>query len=155
MYGTRISLGCSASAPLHLRGWTQRHVARLGVRMLGQRSVDHAGVNVLDRQRIGPFDVTRLAADDAVALAKWLAAVGGQAGAGRRWSQFIGQPDVIGGDYVFTAADTDTDFQMVVYVTRHRGDLTGLLVLVIAGVGIGAAIVLVARGATRRARPPA
>ena len=32
-----------------------------------------AGVNVLDRQRIGPFDVTRLAADDPAALAKWLA----------------------------------------------------------------------------------
>jgi hypothetical protein len=32
-----------------------------------------ASVNVLGRQRIGPFDVTRLASDDAVALAKWLA----------------------------------------------------------------------------------
>lgn len=32
-----------------------------------------AGVNVLDRQRIGPFDVTRLAADDPLALTKWLA----------------------------------------------------------------------------------
>ncbi|WP_123029445.1 DUF2330 domain-containing protein [Mycolicibacterium stellerae] len=31
-----------------------------------------AGVNVLDHQRIGPFDVTRLAAHDATALAKWL-----------------------------------------------------------------------------------
>jgi hypothetical protein len=31
------------------------------------------GVNVLSRQRIGPFDVTRLAADDPAALAKWLA----------------------------------------------------------------------------------
>ncbi|HJT91003.1 MAG TPA: DUF2330 domain-containing protein [Mycobacterium sp.] len=30
-------------------------------------------VNVIDRQRIGPFDVTRLAADDPAALAKWLA----------------------------------------------------------------------------------
>ena len=31
-----------------------------------------AGVNVLGRQRIGPFDVTRLAAQDPAALAKWL-----------------------------------------------------------------------------------
>ncbi len=31
-----------------------------------------AGVNVLGRQRIGPFDVTRLAAQDPTALAKWL-----------------------------------------------------------------------------------
>jgi hypothetical protein len=31
------------------------------------------GVNVLSQQRIGPFDVARLAADDAAALAKWLA----------------------------------------------------------------------------------
>jgi hypothetical protein len=29
-------------------------------------------VNVLDRQRLGPFDVTRLAADDPAALANWL-----------------------------------------------------------------------------------
>ena len=29
-------------------------------------------VNVLDRQRLGPFDVTRLAADDPTALANWL-----------------------------------------------------------------------------------
>jgi hypothetical protein len=32
-----------------------------------------AGVNVLGRQRIGPFDVTRLAADDPAKLADWLA----------------------------------------------------------------------------------
>jgi hypothetical protein len=32
-----------------------------------------AGVNVLGRQRIGPFDVTRLSAGDPAALAKWLA----------------------------------------------------------------------------------
>ena len=32
-----------------------------------------ASVNVLDRQRIGPFDVTRLAANDPSALAAWLA----------------------------------------------------------------------------------
>jgi hypothetical protein len=31
-----------------------------------------AGVNVLGRQRIGPFDVTRLAAQDPTALAAWL-----------------------------------------------------------------------------------
>jgi hypothetical protein len=31
-----------------------------------------AGVNVLGRQRIGPFDVTRLAAQDPTALARWL-----------------------------------------------------------------------------------
>ncbi len=31
-----------------------------------------AGVNVLGRQRIGPFDVTRLAAQDPTALANWL-----------------------------------------------------------------------------------
>jgi hypothetical protein len=31
-----------------------------------------AGVNVLGRQRIGPFDVTRLAANDPAVLANWL-----------------------------------------------------------------------------------
>lgn len=34
------------------------------------------GVSVLDQQRIGPFDVTRLAADDPAALAGWLAGHG-------------------------------------------------------------------------------
>ena len=33
-------------------------------------------VSVLDRQRLGPFDVTRLAADDPTALAKWLSSNG-------------------------------------------------------------------------------
>ena len=34
--------------------------------------VPGGGVNVLGRQRLGPFDVTRLAADDPTALANWL-----------------------------------------------------------------------------------
>jgi hypothetical protein len=222
-----------------------------------------SGVNVLDRQRIGPFDVTRLAADDATALSTWLAdngfphpdgldrnlsayvaqrwqlvaiklvpddAAGRLTGdlqplrlsfdaptvvypmrlsraasvpqtvdlyvladhrmdpqsspvpgvspileyAGRvddgaatealapfvehgsyltRWSQFIGQPETIDGDYVFAAAGTDTDFQKVVYVTRHRGDLTGLLVIAIVGVGVVVVTVLLVRRTATPRRP--
>lgn len=221
-----------------------------------------SGVNVLNRQRIGPFDVTRLAANDANALAKWLAdngfpspdgleqnlsayvkqrwelvaiklvpdvTTGALTGdlqplrlsfdadsvvypmrlsrsatvpqtidlyvlaahrmdpeatpapgvrpvleyAGRidsnaatgaldpfldrgsyltRWSEFIAQPETIDGDYVFTQAEADTDFQKVVYVTRHRGDLTGLLTLVVLGVFAIAVTLLLVRGATKRTR---
>ncbi|MCP9272803.1 DUF2330 domain-containing protein [Mycolicibacterium arenosum] len=220
-----------------------------------------SGVNVLDRQRIGPFDVSRLAADDASALANWLAdngfpnpagldrnlaayvtqrwqlvaiklvpddATGALTGdlqplrlsfdadsvvypmrlsrsatvpqtidlyilaqhrmdpdsspvpgtrpilqyAGRiddastpalepylargsyltRWSEFIAQPESIDGDYVFATASADDDFRKVVYVTRHRGDLTGLLILGVLGVGVVAATLLLVRGAAKRAR---
>ena len=217
-----------------------------------------SGVNVLDRQRIGPFDVTRLAADDAVALARWLAdngfrtpvdlnrdlsayvaqrwelvaiklapdtSAGALTGdlqplrlsfdadsvvypmrlsrsaataqtvdlhvlaahrmdpvstpvpgvqpvlryAGRidadtaslapfsmrgtyltRWSEVIARPETIDGDYVFAQARSDTDFQRVLYVTRHRGDLTGLLVLATLGVGVVAVTLLLIRGVRAR-----
>lgn len=221
-----------------------------------------SGVNVLDRQRIGPFDVTRLAADDATTLANWLTGNGfpNPAGLDRnlaayvakrwqvvaiklvpdgttgaltgdlqplrlsfdadsvvypmrlsrsatvpqtidlyvlaehrmdpdsspvpgaqpvlqyagaidedavtpdlkpylahgsyltRWSEVIAQPDSIEGDYVFATADADDDFQKVVYVTRHRGDLTGVLILAILGVGVVAVTLLLVRGAGTRAR---
>lgn len=210
------------------------------------------GVNVLDRQRIGPFDVTRLAADDPTALAKWLfengfpnpdgleqdlapyiadrwelvaiklapaEAKGELSGqlqpltlsfksdtviypmrlsrsaklpqtidlyvlanhrmdptavpvprdkpalefAGRldpanagpalqpylakgafltRWSNSLGQPELIEGDYVFAQADGDTPYQNVVYVTRERGQYTGLILIV--AVGLGAVFLAVA-----------
>jgi hypothetical protein len=218
-------------------------------------------VNVLDRQRIGPFDVTRLSAADSTALAKWLADNGfpspdgldenlsayvaehwelvaiklasadaGQALTGdlqplrlsfasdalvypmrlsrsakvpqtvelyvladhrmdptsvpvagtmptlefagqldhatagselepylakgtylARWNDSIREPQAIDGDYAFTRAEADTPFQRVVYVTRHRGDVTGLIVLAVVGLGaLTLTVLLVRRRGGRR-----
>jgi Uncharacterized protein conserved in bacteria (DUF2330) len=215
-------------------------------------------VDVLGRQRIGPFDVTRLAADDATALAQWLADKGfphpdgldanlapyiadrweivaiqlapAEAGesltgdlqplrlsfqsdtvvypmrlsrsattpqtvdlyvladhrmdpkavpvagrqpslefAGRvekadvspalaayvgddafltRWNNYIYEPELIDGDYVFEQAATDSTYQHVIHRTRNRGDLTGLILLaVLASSVVVIAIVLARRRA--------
>jgi hypothetical protein len=216
-----------------------------------------AGVNVLGRQRIGPFDVTRLAAQDPAALAKWLtdngfphpdgldtnlapyvaddweivavklapAAQGGSLTgdlqplrlsfnsdevvypmqlsrsastpqtvdlyvladhqmdptsvpvpgnepslqfAGRiegsdvspaladfvgdgafltRWNNYLGEPASIGGDYVFEPAAADTTFQRVIHRERNRGDITGLALIALVGLG---ALIIIAVLITRR-----
>ena len=217
-----------------------------------------AGVNVLGHQRIGPFDVTRLAADDPIALTKWLtdkgfphpdgldenlatyvadrweivavqlvpaetgesltgdlqplrlsfssdtvvypmrlsrsattpqtvdlyvladhrmdprdmpvagqlpsvefaghveradvspalAAYFGDGAFLTRWSDHIGEPASIDGDYVFEQAASDTTYQHVIYRTRDRGDLTGLILLAALAAGaIALAVVLVRRRA--------
>ena len=196
------------------------------------------GVNVLASQRIGPFDVTRLAGDDPAALSSWLTAkgfphpdgldanlapyvaarweivaiqlapdAGGTALSGTlqplrlsfasdkavypmrlsrsatspqsvdlyvladhrmdptslpvpgnaptlqyagptdaaslagyrgryltRWTNYLGEPQRIDGDYVFTRAATDSDYAQVIYRTRNRGGVTGLA-LVAAALG--------------------
>lgn len=215
-----------------------------------------AGVNVLDRQRIGPFDVTRLAVQDPAALARWLTdngfphpdgldanlasyvadgwevvavklapaaegesltgdlqplrlsfasdevvypmrlsrsaktpqtvdlfvladrrmeptsiPVAGNAPtlefAGRiegsavspalaqfmtdnsfltRWNNKLLEPASIDGDYIFEPAVDDTTFERVVYRERNRGDLTGLALIALVGVGaIGLIVVLFRR----------
>jgi hypothetical protein len=224
-------------------------------------SLDTAGVprgpavNVLSRQRIGPFDVTRLAADDPAALAKWLAdkgfprpdgldenlaayvadrweivavqlapaengasltgelqplrlsfrsdtvvypmrlsrsattpqtvdlyvladhrmdltalPVAGQppslefaghvqradvspaladyVGDGAfltRWNDYIADPASIDGDYVFEQAASDTQFRHVIYRTRNRGDLSGLILLAALAAGVVTLAVVLAR----------
>ncbi len=219
-----------------------------------------AGVDVLDRQRIGPFDVTRLAADDPTALAEWLAdkgfphpdgldsnlapyladrwevvaiqldpadtggtltgdlqplrltfttdsvvypmrlsrsattpqtvdlyiladhrmdpdrvPVAGQqpslqfAGAIEpadvspalagyvtdrtfltRWNDYIDDPSAIDGDYVFAQAGSDSMYQQVIYRTRNRGDVTGLvLIAALAAAAVVAVVVLRRRGQAR------
>jgi hypothetical protein len=231
-------------------------------------SLDTAGapgggaVNVLDRQRIGPFDVTRLSAGDSTALAKWLADNGfpnpdgldenlsayvaehwevvaiklASADAGEvltgdlqplrlsfasdalvypmrlsrsaqvpqtvdiyvmadhrmdptsvpvagsaptlqfaglldhataatelepflakgtyltRWSDFIREPQSIDADYAFTRAEADTPYQQVRYVTRHHGDVTGLILLALAGLGALTLVVLLIRRRRTAAR---
>jgi hypothetical protein len=63
-----------------------------------------------------------------------------------RWSNFLGQPNRIDGDYVFALADTDTPYQNVVYVTRNRGHITGLILVVVIGLGVASlAIAMVNR----------
>jgi hypothetical protein len=214
-----------------------------------------AGVNVLGRQRIGPFDVTRLAANDPIELAKWLAdngfphpdgldenlapyladrweivaiqlvpaehgaaltgnlqplrlsfesdtvvypmrlsrsattpqtvdlyvladhrmdpksvpvpggrptlefagpvegahvspALADYVGDGAfltRWNDHIGEPALINGDYVFEHAPSDTTYQHVIYRTRHRGDITGLILLAVLGCGVVVGVVLLMR----------
>ena len=69
-----------------------------------------------------------------------------------RWSDFIAQPEKIDGDYVFAQSDTDADFQKVVYVTRQRGDVTGLLILGALGAGALTTTVLLVLLAIRRTR---
>ncbi|PXX09787.1 DUF2330 domain-containing protein [Mycolicibacterium moriokaense] len=223
-------------------------------------SLDTAGapggaVNVLGRQRIGPFDVTRLAANDPSALATWLADKGfprpdgleanlapyiadhweivaiqlapAQAGesltgdlqplrltfasdklvypmrlsrsattpqtvnlyvladhrmdpqavpvagqkpslefAGRvehadvspaladyvgdgvfltQWNDYINQPELIDGDYVFEPAASDTPFQHVIYRTRDRGDITGLILLAVLASAVVVFVVVLTR----------
>jgi hypothetical protein len=231
-------------------------------------SLDTAGaprgpaVNVLSRQRIGPFDVTRLAADDPTALAKWLAdkgfprpdgldenlaayvadrweivavqlapaengasltgelqplrlsfrsdtvvypmrlsrsattpqtvdlyvladhrmdptalpvpgqepslefarhveradvspALAAYVGDGAfltRWNDHIGEPASIDGDYVFEPAATDTTYQHVVYRTRDRGDLTGLILLAALGFGVVLGVAVLVRRRAGQAR---
>ncbi len=52
-----------------------------------------------------------------------------------RWTDHIFDPAAIDGDYVFAPASTDSAYQQVIYRTRNRGDITGLLLLaaVVAG----------------------
>jgi hypothetical protein len=214
-----------------------------------------AGVNVLGRQRIGPFDVTRLAANDPIELAKWLADNGfphpdgldknlapyladgweivaiqlvpadngatltgdlqplrlsfesdtvvypmrlsrsattpqavdlyvladhrmdpksvpvpgrdpslryagqlegadvspalasfvGEGAFLTRWNDIIGEPALINGDYVFEQAASDTTYQQVIYRTRDRGDITGLILLAVLGFGVVVGVVLLVR----------
>ncbi len=42
---------------------------------------------------------------------------------------------MIEGDYIFEAASDDTTFQHVTYRERNRGDITGLALLALIGVG--------------------
>jgi len=62
-----------------------------------------------------------------------------------RWLENIDVPAAIDGDYVFEQAPSDTTFHHVVYRTRNRGDLTGLILLAALGAGVVATIVVLAR----------
>lgn len=65
-----------------------------------------------------------------------------------RWTNYLGEPQRIDGDYVFARAATDSDYAQVIYRTRNRGDVTGLA-LIAAALG---GVVLVAALWWRRRR---
>lgn len=65
-----------------------------------------------------------------------------------RWTNYLGEPHRIDGDYVFARAATDSDYAQVIYRTRNRGDVTGLA-LIAAALG---GVVLVAALWWRRRR---
>ncbi|MGW4095971.1 DUF2330 domain-containing protein [Mycobacterium sp. NPDC004974] len=70
-----------------------------------------------------------------------------------RWTDTIDSPASIDGDYGFAAAAADDDYRAVIYRERDRGDLTGLALLVAAGIGAVAVVVRVVRvGGRRQAR---
>lgn len=128
-----------------------------------------AGVNVLGRQRIGPFDVIRVAAQDPTSIpvagntpnlefagrieradvSPALADFVGDGAFLTQWNNFIAEPASIDGDYIFEQATADATYQQVIYRDRNRGDLTGLTLLVF--VGLGGVMIVIAL--TRRRGP--
>ncbi len=70
-------------------------------------------------------------ADVSPALAEYV----GDAAFLTRWKNTIFDPASIDGDYVFEQAPSDSTYQQVIYRTRDRGDLTGLILLGVLGVG--------------------
>ncbi len=76
------------------------------------------------RQRIGPFEVTRLATQDSTALAKWLADNG------------FPHPDGLDGNIAPCIADGGAVVETVdLYARANHGDITGVSLLALIGVG--------------------
>ncbi len=70
-----------------------------------------------------------------------------------RWKNQIIDPSLIDGDYVFEQASSDSTYQQVIYRTRERGDVTGLILLAgFALTVVVATVVLVRRAARTHAR---
>jgi hypothetical protein len=67
------------------------------------------------------------------------------------WHDYIYEPELIDGDYVFEPASSDTPFQHVIYPTRDRGDITGLILLAVLASCAGVLIVVLARRRHRKA----
>ena len=66
-----------------------------------------------------------------------------------RWKNQIFEPASIDGDYVFEQAPSDSTYQQVIYRTRDHGDVTGLILLAVLGVGVVVITVVLARRAAR------
>jgi hypothetical protein len=61
-----------------------------------------------------------------------------------RWTNEIGTPARISGDYMFAAAANDTPYQQVIYRERDRGDLTGLALVALVPALCAAVTALIA-----------
>ncbi len=64
------------------------------------------------------------------------------------WNDYIYEPELIDRDYVFEPASSDTPFQHVIYRTRDRGDIIGLVLLAV----IASTVVIFVVALTRRRR---
>jgi hypothetical protein len=69
-----------------------------------------------------------------------------------RWNDYIGEPALINGDYVFEQAVSDTAYQQVIYRTRDRGDVTGLILLGVLASGVLVIVVVLVRRRADQAR---
>lgn len=56
-----------------------------------------------------------------------------------RWTNYLGEPQRIDGDYVFTRAATDSDYAQVIHLTRNHGDVAGLALI---GAALGAGVLV-------------
>jgi hypothetical protein len=84
-------------------------------------------------------------------LSPALAAYVGEGAFLTQWKNYIHEPELIDGDYVFGPAASDTPFQHVIYRTRDRGDITGLVILAVLTSCVVVLIVVVARRRHRKA----
>lgn len=114
--------------------------------VLAEHRMDPAVVPVADEKPslefAGPIGSTEVSP----ALAEYV----GDAAFLTRWKNTIFEPGSIDGDYVFEQAPSDSTYQQVIYRTRDRGDLTGLILLGVLGVGAVMTIVLLARLLSRK-----
>jgi hypothetical protein len=67
------------------------------------------------------------------------------------WNDYIIQPELIDGDYVFEPAASDTPFQHIIYRTRDHGDITGFALLAVFASGAVVFVVVLARRRQRKA----
>ena len=109
--------------------------------VLAEHRMDPAVVPDADEKPSLEFAGPIGSADVSPALAEYV----GDAAFLTRWKNTIFEPASIDGDYVFEQAPSDITYQEVIYRTRDRGDLTGLILLGVLGVGGIVTIVLLAR----------
>jgi hypothetical protein len=81
---------------------------------------------------------------DGAAVSSDLAPLVGAGAFLTRWTNEIGTPASISGDYVFGTVINDTPYQQVIYRVRDRGDLTGLALVALVPIIATAVTILIA-----------
>ncbi len=114
--------------------------------VLAQHRMDPTAVPVADEKPSLEFAGPLRNADISPTLAEYV----GDAAFLTRWKNTIFDTVSIDGDYVFEQAPSDSAYQQVIYRTRDRGDLTGLILLGVLGVGAVAILVVLVRLAMRK-----